>query len=215
MRPIFASLVYWLTLQTGSVAAHPHVYVDGGISFVIRDGHVLEALQVTWLYDEFETLYILSALDLSLTPDGTLADADMQTLRLDRQTWPSDFDGSVHPIAESGDIALQWPTTPELEMVEGRLRMTFFRHLTTPLDLSVQQIDVAFYETTYFFAFKITQPPEFLGDINECYGEIVPFDTNEKSEEIRATLRALGREQIPQDRNVGALFADKVIVSCA
>ena len=36
--------------------AHPHVFVDGGVDFVLGAGAVLEALEVTWRYDEFETL---------------------------------------------------------------------------------------------------------------------------------------------------------------
>lgn len=214
MRPFLCSLMVFLSLWAGRAAAHPHVYVDGGINFVMRDGHMLEALQVTWVYDAFETLYILSAHDLSLTPQGTLTQADMQTLIDHRATWPADFDGSAHPRADTGPIALEWPTAPDLAIIDGRLQMTFLRPLTTPLDLSAHSIDVAFYESTYFFAFEITQPSAFLGNAAPCQARLVKFDPDAQSTALQATLRALGREDIPQTENVGALFADKVVVTC-
>ncbi|MEM9369716.1 MAG: DUF1007 family protein, partial [Pseudomonadota bacterium] len=35
--------------------AHPHVFVEGGVSFVLDDEGALAALEVTWRYDLFET----------------------------------------------------------------------------------------------------------------------------------------------------------------
>ena len=49
-----------------SVPAHPHVFVDGGVDFVLDDQGDLTTLSVKWKYDPFEALMSLTALAQSL-----------------------------------------------------------------------------------------------------------------------------------------------------
>lgn len=204
-----------LSLPTAPALSHPHVFVDGGVDFVLRDGNALEALEVTWLYDEFETLYILSSHGLGLNDEGGLDEADRQELVRLRSDWPDDFDGSAHLSADGVSVDLEWPTELDARLIDGRLQVTFTRYLETPMPLGASQIEVAFYESTYFFAFSATKDPIVLGNTGRCAVDVLPFDPDPQDTALQTMLSSLSREETPAIENVGALFADRILMRCA
>jgi ABC-type uncharacterized transport system substrate-binding protein len=202
-------------IAAAPVAAHPHVFVDGGVDFVMRDHMVFEALEVTWLFDEFETLYTLSSAGIGLNDDGGLDEADRLELVRHLSDWPDDFDGSAHLSVDGAAIALAWPTGLDARLIEGRLEMTFTRRLEAPISLSEQRVEVALYESTYFFAFSITNTPLIANGSDDCAARVVPFEADDQSAALQSTLYELGREETPDIENVGALFADRIVLQCA
>nr|WP_239480009.1 DUF1007 family protein [Actibacterium sp. 188UL27-1] len=194
--------------------AHPHVFVDGGVDFVVSDEKTLEALQVTWLYDEFETLYLLSSYGMSLNAEGGLDEEDRLKLVRLKSDWPSDFDGSAHLSIAGEPVRLDWPVGLDVHLINGRLQLTFSRHLETPINLNRSPAEVAFYESTYFFAFKVANLPQLIGDIDNCTAQVIPFDPDAKDTALQAVLAKLSREETPSNQNVGALFADRIMVQC-
>lgn len=203
-----------LTPVAMPVQAHPHVFVDGGVDFVLSEGDLLEALQVTWLYDEFETLYILSFYGMSLNSKGTLDEKDrLELIRL-RSDWPSDFDGSAHLSVEGESIALEGPSGLDAQLIDGRLKVTFSRRLEIPINLGRSPAEVAFYESTYFYAFTVTNKPQLLGDSGTCAAKVIPFDPDAQDTALQAALAKLSREETPENEKVGALFADRIAVRC-
>lgn len=209
--PVFCGSI---ALGGSPAVGHPHVFVDGGVDFVFDDNSLV-ALHVTWLYDEFETLYILSSHNLSLNAAGGLDEADRRTLVRLRSDWPSDFDGSAHMSIEGELVPLQWPENLDAQVVDGRLQMTFTRGLDEPVELAGLTAEVAFYETTYFFAFAVTEQPAIVGAANRCIEEVLKFDPTVEDEGLQATLALLNREETPSIANVGALFADRITLTCA
>lgn len=209
--PVLAALMS----LTSPADAHPHVFIDGHVDFVFRDKTVLEEVHVTWLYDAFETLYILSSHGLSLNSDGGLDEADRQTLVALRRDFPSDFDGSVHLLSGGQPVALAWPKALDAHLIDGRLQVTFSRDLVAPLDLDQSSLDVGFYESTYFFAFKLTEGSTLLGDPGPCSAKIQPFVADAKDSALQEVLSKLSREETPDTANVGALFADRISLICA
>jgi len=201
-------------IHNNPVSAHPHVFVDGGVDFVFGTDGKLVALNVAWHYDAFETLYILASHDLTLNTDGGLDEADRLALVKYRSEWPEDFDGSAHLSVDQVPVALEWPAGLDAHIIDGRLRITFRRELSSPLSLSGVQAELAFYESTYFFAFSITEPPKLLGTSGDCKAEVVTFDPSAENAELRSTLSKLGREETPAIANVGSLFADRISLSC-
>ena len=197
----------------GPAAGHPHVFVDGGVDFVFENDNLV-ALQVTWLYDDFETLYILSSYNLSLNAQGGLDETDRMALIRHRSDWPSDFDGSAHLSVDGEAIALNWPTDLDAQMVDGRLQVTFMRELDEAVPLTGLVADVAFYESTYIYAFAVTYLPELLGSGDNCFADVVKYDPSEHDEQLQATLARLGREETPSMANVGSLFADRIALKC-
>ena len=195
--------------------AHPHVFVDGGVDFILSENNMLEALQVTWVYDAFETLYILSSYEMSQNEDGGLDEETRQKFVQLRSTWPSDFDGSAHLFTEGERVDLKWPSNLDAHLIDGKLQLTFRRALETPLDLSRVSTRVAFYESTYFYAFSITKEPQLLGVAETCSASVTPFNPDIQDLDLKAALAKLGREETPENDQVGALFADRISVTCA
>ena len=200
-------------LPASLAMAHPHVFVDGGVDFLMGAENTLEALQVTWRYDAFETLYILSSHGLDLNEKGELDEAARQTLVRLRSQFPDDFDGSAHLSVDGALVPLHWPAEFDAHMMGDRLEVTFVRRLETPLDVTQGSIDVAFYESTYFFAFSVTDRPEVLGP-STCSATVVPFQADQEDSALMATLEKLSREETSGIENVGALFADRIALEC-
>lgn len=196
------------------LSAHPHVFIDGGVDFIMADGATLDALSVTWLFDEFETLYDLSSRGIEPQADGTLSDADRETIRASYADFPDDFDGSAHLTIDGQNIEMDWPSDVAVDLVDGRLQLTFIRYLADQIDLTDKNVDVAFYESTYFFAFKITNQPAFSNGAN-CTYVSVPYVAGSQTQDVQESLAQLGREETPQIANVGELFADRIVVTCA
>lgn len=203
-----------IALSAGPAAGHPHVFVDGGVNFVL-DGDSLVALDVTWLYDDFETLYMLSSYKVSLNAEGELDEVDRQVLVQHRSNWPSDFDGSAH-LSVGGQLALlQWPKDLDAQIVDGRLKVTFKRQLDEPVRLTGLAAEVAFYESTYFYAFTITEQSQLLGSGNRCTEEVFKYDPTAQDQQMQAMLSWLSREETPAMADVGVLFADRIVMICA
>ncbi|MEX0282682.1 MAG: DUF1007 family protein [Arenibacterium sp.] len=78
-----------------------------------------------------------------------------------------------------------------------------------------QRLDVAFYEDTFFFAFTIAEVPKFLGNVPDCLASVIPFDPTAQSSALQSQLSQLGREEQPEDSNVGELFTDRINLTCA
>ena len=198
----------------GDAKAHPHVFVDGGIDFVIGSDNTLAALDVTWRFDAFETLYILSSYDLQLNADGALDEADRQMLVEKRGAWPDDFEGTAHLSVAGEPVPLQRPADMDMHVRDGRLEVTFSRALNRPLNLRGQTVDVAFYEATYFYAFAITDTPEMKGAA-DCDVAVTRFDPDTVDMALASMLAALGREENSGIDDVGATFADRISLQCA
>lgn len=115
----------------------------------------------------------------------------------------------------AGASTLEWPTGLDAHVIDGRLEVTFVRHLVTPADLANREVEVAFYESTYFYAFHVTNPPRTIGGQGRCSARVHPFDPDEQTMDLQATLVELGREETPGIANVGALFADRIVLQCA
>ncbi|MEX0310131.1 MAG: DUF1007 family protein, partial [Tateyamaria sp.] len=48
------------TCLAAPVAAHPHVFVDTGLKVIVDEAGVFQGVEVTWSYDDFYSLLLLS-----------------------------------------------------------------------------------------------------------------------------------------------------------
>lgn len=194
--------------------AHPHVFIDGGVDFRIDASSMQEALEVTWLYDEFETLYILAAQDIPLNAQGELSETSRLTLVDRLSLWPEDFDGSAHLSIAGETHELNWPENLDAQLIDGRLQITFTRRLSVPIPLTTTPIEVGFFEKSYFFDFSVTNTPQIIGEASGCTTQVIPFAPDSNDRAMLDVLAGLGREETPEQANVGALFADRIILQC-
>ena len=194
--------------------AHPHVFMDGGVDFVFDDQGALASLGVTWHYDLFETLYVLSSLGILPAPDGTLTAENKARVIAHETTWPDDFKGAAHLEIEGKSLPLSNPKFVEVKLEDDRLVLRFTRHLEEPAAVAGRLAEVAFYEATYYYAFAVTDPPRLHGAHEGCVAGVKPFDPDAQTAALQVMLSALGREETPEDANVGALFADRIFLDC-
>ena len=95
-----------------SAAAHPHVFIDTGLEFIVDDAGQLTHVRVTWVYDEFYSLLVLEDMKLDQDADGVLTDAEEQVLAGFDAQWVEGYNGdlvvqAIHEGLEHGCVALQ------------------------------------------------------------------------------------------------------------
>ncbi|MCW1952261.1 MAG: DUF1007 family protein [Octadecabacter sp.] len=111
------------------MSGRPHVFVDGVVDFFMPDGATLDALSVTWLFDEFATLYDLPP---SVKPFARLT-LNFQMISIGPRIWSSTKKTSK----------MDWPSDVAVELVDSRLRLTFIRKLAEEINLT-KKVEVAF-----------------------------------------------------------------------
>lgn len=203
----------FLLLATGA-RAHPHIFIDGGVVFVFQDDDRLNGIIVTWRYDPFESLFMLSDMGVVPVTGSGFTEDERRIVETALSEFPSDFDGSAHLSVADEAIMLDWPRDLKARMVGDQLEVSFTRDLLSPLSVGKAPILVEFYEKTYFFAFNLTDDPDFIGDKGRCSGSIDKFLMSAETESLSDTLALLSREETPQDNNVGIKFADRLEVRC-
>tara|TARA_B100000780_G_scaffold118981_1_gene83496 strand:+ start:415 stop:651 length:237 start_codon:yes stop_codon:yes gene_type:complete len=60
----------------GTAKAHPHAFVDARTGFIFGTDGQLQALRVSWTYDEFTTLILFESVNLDKDGDGQFNDVD-------------------------------------------------------------------------------------------------------------------------------------------
>lgn len=197
------------------VSAHPHVFIEGSVDFLIDDRRALTGLSITWRYDPFETLYTLSSIGIVPLPDGTLTPKDRERLIRNESDWPDDFDGASHLSIAGTSVELSHPVDLDADLEDGRLVVRFRRVLAEPAPLPHRAAEVAFYERTYFYAFSVATPPSVIGGDGACSAALHPFDAAAQHADTLTALAALGREEVPEDNNIGVNLADRIVLRCA
>ena len=93
----------------GVTKAHPHVFVDARTGFVFGSDRQLEAIKVSWRYDEFTTLVLFETLEFDLDQDGQLNDADRVKILEGETNWPQDYKGDIYLEVLGQDYPLGRP----------------------------------------------------------------------------------------------------------
>jgi ABC-type nickel/cobalt efflux system permease component RcnA/ABC-type uncharacterized transport system substrate-binding protein len=114
------------------VEAHPHVYVDASLTFVVDDSGLV-AVRQNWLFDDIFSRAILS--DLGLDEKSLATPQGQDTLKNGAFAYLANYNYFTH--IESG--GKQLPVKPEgfrVSLFEGRMVYDF----TVPINLSFDQV---------------------------------------------------------------------------
>ncbi len=211
-----AAAVLVATLPAAPPAkAHPHVFLDAGVDLVFAEGGALEALTILWRLDEFETLYALASVGVIPDEDGHLAAEQHRALVTHFLDWPEGFDGFARLSVDGETIVLGAPKEAETRLVDGRLELRFARTLPTAIPLTGRSVEVAVYEDTYFYALALTDAPDPASLAEGCTARVIPFEPDAQLAALQVSLFDIGRDATPEIEGVGALFADRMVVTCA
>jgi ABC-type uncharacterized transport system substrate-binding protein len=211
--PILAAALLPVAPRWG--AAHPHVFIDAGISLAVDDSGRVTSVEVTWLYDELYTLILLQ--DYALDPDfdGALTEAEVAgTLGFDLN-WNSGFEGGLVLTRDGAALTLGAPEPVSLTLrPDGRIETAHRRPVTG--DPGTGVIEAQVYDAAFFIAFEATLPSVLEGATG-CAPDLVRADLDAAYAGLEAELAAIGGAVAAEDNfpAVGALFADRLVFACA
>ena len=199
---------------------HPHVFVRGGAHFGMNaEGH-LERLHITWIYDTYASLYLLSYVKADQDGDQKLTEDEKGRILADQTTWPDEFGGDSYLFVSGEKRQLGKPVNSDTRILDdGRVEVTFDRLLDKPFRPGATGDPAAIvklYDPTFYYAYEVSEPPEVRGPgAKGCTASHDRYDPATPGlAALQTELSALGRDETPEQQDVGALFADDLILSC-
>ena len=204
-----------LVLSSGRpAAAHPHVFIEAGITlFTAEDGSV-SGVEVTWIYDELYSLVLLQDFGLDQDFDGRLTEAEVAgTLGFDLN-WNSGFEGGLHLTRGAAELSIGPPEPVSMSLMsDGRMRTVHRRSVEDVIGTG--PVEVGIYDAAFYIAFEASLPSEIEG--SDCAPDIVRADLDAAYAALEAELASLGGAEAAEDDfpAVGALFADRLVFACA
>lgn len=198
-------------LAPGLAAAHPHIFVDAQVEVVIgADG--LEAVRLTWIYDEFFSLLVTEDMGLDDDLDGTLTEAELEELAAYVLAWPEGYGGDLTVSVGGEPVALGARSEAGLDFVDGRMVETHLREVRAPVD---GPVTIQVFDPGYYTAYTVEAPVKITGGAG-CEAQIARADIMAATDMVEELLYAM-----PQDEaeaffpEVGEAFADTITVTCA
>ncbi len=209
---LHAGIITCITLGLASAAqAHPHIFVDAGLTLIRDAAGRVTAVDVTWRYDELYSLILLEDYGLDPDFDLSLTPAEIaQTLGFDLN-WNGGFTGGL--VLSQGDRALEVGTPEPISLTllsSGQIETVHRRPVSggEAGDVAARIFDAAFY-----VAFEMTLDMEAAG----CAPVLVRPDLDAAYALLASAIADIGGS-VDADDNfpaVGAAFADTVVFQCA
>lgn len=198
----------------GVTKAHPHVFVDARTGFVFGSDRQLEAIKVSWRYDEFTTLVLFETLELDLDQDGQLNDADRVKILEGETNWPQDYKGDIYLEVLGQDYPLGRPEAAAVMLNANQIEVSFDLPLSQPVRVDSAPIFLRLYDPFFYFAYTIVSAKASPDLPEDCEAQIVHFEPTKAERVLQDMLAALGRDDSPEIENVGRLFSDEVQLTC-
>lgn len=206
------SLAVLTMLAACPVAAHPHLFIDAGLTLHVENG-TLDHVVVTWEYDEFSTMLMIE--DAGLDADNDMIpDTDRLAAFAGRDVdWAAGFPGDLVIGMDGRTLALGPAGNFEMRFENGRL---ISRH-TRPVGQKLSgEITAQLYDASYFVAYTVSLPVQVKGDA-DCAINRQPADLDAAYTLVEELLYGPRSEEFNEDNYpaVGAHFADTLTVTCA
>ena len=194
----------------GVTKAHPHVFIDARTGFVFGSDRQLEAVRISWHYDEFTTLVLFETLELDLDKDGQLNDADRVKILEGETNWPQDYKGDIYLEVLGEDYPLGRPKAAAVKLNANKIEVIFDLPLSKPIRVDSSPVFLRLYDPFFYFAYTIISAKASPELPENCEAQIVHFEPTTAERFLQEKLAALGREDSPEIENVGRLFSDEV-----
>lgn len=197
-------------------AAHPHVFIDGGVGFVMdAEGH-LAALRVTWIYDPLASLFLLEDLGIASMDDAALSPDRRAALAAHQTSWIPGFEGDSYLWHDGARVALSGPEDATARIEDGRVMFEFLRRVEAPLRPGADTT-VKVYDPTYYTAYAVTEEARIEGFSEGCATTIEPFEPTPLLARLQESLAAIPADVDPlalENPEIGEKFAEKVHIRC-
>lgn len=194
--------------------AHPHVFVDASAGLVFDAEGRLSGLRIVWLYDAFSTLNLYVQLDLDTDGDGALDESDLAKIAEGETDWAPDYPGDTYLFQDAAPVALGHPEHGAARMIGDRVEVSFDLPLAEPLPVAGHVTSLKLYDPAYFYAYSLQQVLDPTNLPAGCRPRLIPFQPSAVDEATRQQLAALSIEQLPDNPEIGARFADELRLAC-
>jgi ABC-type uncharacterized transport system substrate-binding protein len=198
----------------GPAKAHPHVFVDARTGFIFGTDGQLEALRISWTYDEFTTLILFESLNLDQDGDGQFNDADRAAVIDGETNWDREYKGDVYLEVAGQNYPLGRPEAAAVTLENNQVEVSFDLPLSQSVRIEDTPAFLRLYDPVFFYAYTILPAIDPIDLPEGCQAQIVSFEPNAAENALQEKLTALGREEAPTQENVGRLFSDEVRMTC-
>ncbi|WP_171232607.1 DUF1007 family protein [Ruegeria sp. HKCCA4812] len=212
MRYLITTLILCLPMQAN---AHPHVFIDTGLEFVVDDAGQLTHVRVTWAYDEFYSLLVLEDMKLDQDADGVLTESEERFLTGFDTQWVEGYNGDLVVTADGNHVALSGPMEAQATVEDGRVVTTHLRAVEAGSVAAVALSAKAFDET-FYTAYEVTRPVTVTGPA-ACQIDRFDPDIDGELAQMQAFLLTLDADYDLEENDiplVGERFATEIRVSC-
>lgn len=204
--PLLAAAV----LAPQDAGSHPHIFVDTALKLIVSDSGQLEAVEITWAYDEFYSLLIFEDRGLDGDYDGALTAQELAKLRGFDMAWVEGFQGDTYLTRAGEALELGAPEHLATEVADGRITTRHRRVLAEPH--AADGVVIKAYDPGYYTAYTMTGGLEVSGG---CQASVTPPDLDAAYTKVEELLYAMPADQAEDAYpEVGEAFADTVRLSC-
>lgn len=206
IAPLFAAAL----LAPQDAGSHPHIFVDTALKVIVSDSGQLEAVEITWAYDEFYSLLIFEDRGLDSDYDGALTAEELAKLQGFDMAWTEGFEGDTYLTRDGAGLEMGAPVHLATEVADGRITTRHRRALVQPQ--AADGVVIKAYDPGYYTAYTMTGGLEVSGG---CQGSITPPDLDAAYTKVEELLYAMPADQAEEAYpEVGEAFADTVRLSC-
>lgn len=188
--------------------AHPHVWVVSASEFVYDASGAITGIRHAWTFDEMFSTYAVQGLETKTK--GVYTRQDLADLAETNVTSLKEFGYFTQAKSEGKKQKFSDPVDYWLEYKDNALTL----HFTLPLEQPVKSRELAvdIYDPSYFVDFALAEkdPIKLTGAPAACSVSITrPSDGKPPQQQLSEQNFANG-----DNSNYGAMFANKVMVTC-
>lgn len=206
-----------LCLTPGQAGAHPHEFIDTGITFRIDGEGRLGAVGIVWAWDELTSMLIVEDLGLDGDGNGELTHDEQQRLVERFSQWPEDYGGDLYLTQAGKPVELTGPLEMKADYTQGRVVLNYLRALPERLSLDPSPVILQAYDPSYYAFYDLVTLPQIQGR-DGCRVSVRKADTAAAQKLYDQLLGQLSEEEIMEQGKypeVGGAFADEVVLECA
>ncbi|WP_423211767.1 DUF1007 family protein [Paracoccus yeei] len=213
----FAVLCLLSVLSLGKAEAHPHVFIDTGLTFRFDGAGRLGAVSVIWAFDDFSSMLMIEDMEMDKDGDGSLTDDEIARLTAMFSDWPEDFAGDLYLTHDGKPVALSGPLDVGVRFQQGRIVVTHLRALLDRINPGKDGIEAQVYDPTYYTFYDLAGAPRINGR-DDCRVQIEKADIAAAQRKYGDELAKLTNDEIMDQGkypDVGGDFADDMRLECA
>jgi len=195
--------------------AHPHVFIDTGLEFIVDESGKLTHVRVTWAYDDLYSLLVLEDMNLDQDADGVLTEVEERVLTGFDAQWVEGYNGDLVVTAGGAPVALSGPLEPHATTEDGRVVTTHLRKVEGA-PVSASALSAKAFDETYYTAYEVNRPVTITGP-STCTMERFDPDIDGQLAQMQAFLLTLDANYDLEENDiplVGESFASEILISC-